>query len=107
MEAESLIELERCSQCGQPRWICQNDDPDIAFAIQVETCNAIRAKERAEKARSKRNKDAEVGVALGIEAYTYSQTPLDDFREPFYEQAQKDREKRASERPVRPREKPL
>lgn len=105
-EAEKLVELERCVQCGQPRYICQSTDPDIAFDIRTEVCNATQARDRAEKARNKGKKpeNIPVGVTLGADPYTYSQTPLDDLRESFYIQQAKERESKVALRPVRPRD---
>lgn len=106
-EAEVLVEMERCKQCMQPRYICQSDDPDIAFDIRVETCNATQARDKAEKSRNKGKKDAPVGVLLGTEPYSYSQTPLEMFRNSFYETQGVERAKKVELRPVRPRDKPL
>lgn len=105
-EAEVLVELERCKQCGQPRYVCQSDDPDIAFEIREEVCYATQARAKAEKTRNKGKKpeDVPAGVMLGTEPYTYSQTPLEELRNPFYEQKAKDREAKVELRPVIPRE---
>lgn len=105
-EAEVLVEMERCKQCGQPRYICQSEDSDIAFDIRVETCHATQAREKAEKARNKNRKEPEVGVVMGTEAYSLSRTDLEEFRQPFYEQTMKEREAKAELRPLIPREAP-
>lgn len=105
-EAEALVELERCGQCGQPRYICQSDDPDIAFDIRTETCNATQARAKAEKTRNKGKKPENIpaGVLLGTEPYTYSQRPLESLRDTYYEQQQKNYENKVEQRPVRPRD---
>lgn len=105
-EAEYRLEMERCPQCGQPRYICNNTDPDIGFDIRIEECHATQARTRAEKSREKQKKDS-TGIQLGADPFTYSQTPLDEFREPFYvDQMAKAAEKVAT-RPVIPRSEPL
>ncbi len=104
-EAEFIVESERCPQCGLLRYQCQSDDPDIAFQIRTETCNATRARAKAEKAMTKDGKkDAPVGTVLGADAYTYSKTPLEQLRVPFYEEQSKRQEALEKERPYRPRD---
>lgn len=98
-----LVEKERCGQCGEPRWVCQSDDPDIDFEIIVEECHATQARDRAEKSRNKGKKEAPAGIALGTEPYTYSRTPIDNLREAFYEQKTKERDEKLKTRPVIPR----
>ena len=41
-KAYQIMEAERCGQCGLPRWICYNDDSDILFDIEEDTCFAKR-----------------------------------------------------------------
>lgn len=105
-EAEVLVELERCGQCGQPRYVCQSEDPDVAFEIREEVCYATQARAKAEKTRNKGKKpeDIPAGVLLGTEPYTYSQTPLQELREPFYKNKEKERAEKVALRPVIPRD---
>ncbi len=104
-EAEFIVESERCPQCGQLRYICQSDDPDIGFQIRADECHATRARDKSEKARTKNGKkEAPAGVILGAEPFSYSRTPLDRLRIPFYEQQAKEREEQERQRPVRPRD---
>lgn len=95
--------MERCKQCGEPRWVCQSNDPDIGFDILVEECHATQARERAEKKRNKGKKEVPAGIALGTEPYTYSGAPLEDLRAPFYTEKQKEREEKLKLRPSIPR----
>lgn len=104
-EAEHMVESERCPQCGNLRYICQSDDPDIAFQIRKEECHATQAREREEKKQTRGGKkEAPSGVILGADPYTYSGTALDDLRIPFYETQVKQREQIEAARPVRPRD---
>lgn len=45
IEAYQILEDERCPECGQPTWICRNDDPNIQFEIKKDVCYAKRALE--------------------------------------------------------------
>lgn len=88
--------MERCGQCGQPRYVCQSDDPDIGFQLRVEECNATQVRARAEESREKKKKSA-AGISLSTEPYTHSGADLDAFRDPYYEAKLKEREAEAAE----------
>lgn len=103
-EAEQILELERCPQCGNPRYICQNEDPDVDFRVYDEVCHAMRKKAKYEE--SKKDKKGREGAIVGIEAYTHSDTPFDEFRGPFYRQKSEEREQIEESRVIRPREHP-
>jgi hypothetical protein len=104
-EAEYLVESERCQQCGQLKYICQSDDPDIGFSIRAEECHATQARARSEKQRTNNGKkEAPAGVILGTEPFTYSRTPLVELRIPYYESEAKRLDALEKERPFRPRD---
>lgn len=103
-KANGILEAERCGSCGRPKYVCQNDDSDIAFRVYEETCYATRA--RAKHEERKKDEKGREGVAVGVEPYTYSQTPLEDFRRPFYEREADRARKREAARPVIPRDSP-
>lgn len=105
-EAEFIVEMERCSQCGNPRYICQSDDADIDFRIFDEECNAMRKKAKYESQKAKKKGADRDGIVVGVEAYTHSNTDLVDFREPYYMEQMQLREQREKDRPTRPREAP-
>ena len=47
LEAYQILEDERCSECGNPVWLCRSDDPDITFKIEKSVCFAKRSFEEA------------------------------------------------------------
>lgn len=100
-----MLEVERCQQCGRPKWICQNDDTDIAVDLFPETCH-ITAQIRAEQRKAKPDDPATDGQMYNFEVYTRSDTPLIDFRDPFYKGKSKDHKFLASIRRKWPREHP-
>ncbi|MDF2698228.1 MAG: hypothetical protein K0S65_6611 [Labilithrix sp.] len=63
-------------------------------------------RKKANYEERKKDKDKRDGVIVGIEAFAHSDTPLEDFRAPFYEQKQAEREEVAATRIIRPREHP-
>lgn len=89
-EAYEIMTNERCSQCGYPRWICHNDDGDIGFAIDEDTCFAKRETERvdAEKSKGKKDYKPPLGTVAQPRALRYSGGPLGiETREAYYEKA--------------------
>lgn len=102
LEAYNILMRERCGQCQQPRYVCQNESNDIQFRVVEEQCASKVAQEvfeeRAAKARGSKGKK-DKGVALRIEAYSVSGKDLSEYRTPYYE-AQAAKLKATSEVPV-------
>ncbi len=96
--------MERCPQCGNPRYVCQNEDNDIAFRVYDETCYAMRRKAKYEE--GKKDDTKRQGVVVGIEPYTISDTPLSEFRSPHYKKKQKEHAAVVASRTIIPREAP-
>jgi hypothetical protein len=103
-KASAILDAERCGSCGRPKYVCQNVDNDIAFRVYEETCYATR--ERVKHEEKKKDAKDRAGVSVAVEPYTYSRTPLEDFRLPFYEREADRASKRDAARPVIPREGP-
>jgi len=45
LEAYQILEDEKCPECGQPTWICRNDDANLQFTVKKDVCYAKRAVE--------------------------------------------------------------
>jgi len=52
--AHKIMEKETCGLCGNPIWICRNEDNNIDFSIRVGTCHSKSKMEKSEASRSKR-----------------------------------------------------
>lgn len=106
--AKTILDGERCSQCGLPKYICQSDNPDLEYRMEKEVCNATKAKEKyedtEEKKRAKRKgKEAEkppAGEAVYPVPYMLSGADLGSLREPFWEEFNKKQEQIAATRPA-------
>ncbi len=72
---------ERCSQCGLPMYVCQNEDNEIQFRIEERQCAAIVAKSRYEELHKE---DKRAGISLIPEPYSTEGRDLTDYREPYY-----------------------
>ena len=86
-----MLEVERCQQCGRPKWICQNEDDDIVIDLRPETCQ-ITAQIRAAQRKEKPDDPATDGKMYSFDIFTRSETPLVEFRDAYY--AEKSKEQR-------------
>ena len=86
LEAYQVLEAERCSQCGQLKWICHNDDSDVGFKIHEDVCYAMREIEETDRENSKSKNYVKPAGAVAVpEPFRYSKKPFDwEFREAFY-----------------------
>lgn len=81
---------ELCSQCGMPRWMCDNDDNRIQFAARENHCAAMAVAEKAQDAiTSKKNAQKRFGVQIIPEPFLTEDAIADglefsDFRRPYY-----------------------
>jgi hypothetical protein len=73
IEALQILEDETCGHCGNPIWICRNDDAqNVGFKIKTSTCYANaemeRWREKQEKSGSSKKRHGELPYVV---AYTY------------------------------------
>jgi hypothetical protein len=85
VEALQILEDETCSECGNPIWVCRNEDASsIGFKVKTSTCFAKaeldRWQEREEKNKGKRKRH---GQSQYVVAYSYDDSPMPS-RKSFY-----------------------
>lgn len=85
LEAFQMLEDETCQECGNPVWVCRNEDAaNVGFKIKTSTCFAKaeleRWQEREEKNKTKRKR---FGQSQYVVAYTYDDSDLPS-RKSFY-----------------------
>lgn len=96
-EAYQIMEAERCGQCGLPRWICHNEDSDIWFDIDQDTCFAKRELEELQDRQPKDYK-APTGTQMKPTPMRFSKGEFDlVLREEFYMAEYKAREDNSAE----------
>jgi hypothetical protein len=86
IEAHQIVLNERCGQCGLPRWICHNEDPDMGFKAIQDTCFAMKEIEILDERKSS-NKDykAPKGTKTRPEPYLYGGGEISgEHREAYY-----------------------
>lgn len=83
MQAWEILEAERCSQCGLPKWLCHNDDPLLQVRVKEDKCWVKPEIDEHEKKRAD-DDDFRGGVAYP-EVYSRDEAPLERFRDTYYE----------------------
>lgn len=72
VEAMQMLEDETCSECGNPIWICRNENADnVGFKIKITKCFAKAELDKWREAEEKKKKKAKPGEMPYIVAYTY------------------------------------
>jgi hypothetical protein len=73
IEAMQILEEETCAECGNPIWICRNDNANnVGFKIKTATCYAkVEFEKWQEKQEGKKDSAKKYGQFPYIEAYTY------------------------------------
>lgn len=51
--AHKLMSNETCKMCGNPIWVCRNEDRNVDFSIRVGTCHSKQNLDKDEERRSK------------------------------------------------------
>lgn len=78
IEAMQILEDETCKDCGNPIWICRNEDAgNIGFKIKTATCFAKAELDRwQEKEDKKTSSKKKYGQYPYIVAYTYDNSEM-------------------------------
>jgi hypothetical protein len=78
IEAYQILQEETCGECGNPIWVCRNEEADwIGFKVQSTVCFA---KEEMDKWKAiqekKKNQKAKPGVINYPVAFSYDDRPM-------------------------------
>lgn len=78
VEAMQILQDETCNECGNPIWICRNEDAaNVGFKIKISKCYA---KAEMDKWQDKQSKNDSKKKAFGelpyTIAYTYDEGPM-------------------------------
>lgn len=92
LEAYQILQDETCDHCGNPIWICRNEEAsNVGFKVKTAKCFAKaeldKWQEQEEKKKSKKKSHGEYPYVV---AYTYDGSDMPS-RQSFYEDlAQRD-----------------
>lgn len=90
MLAYEGFKREQCPHCGNPRWLCGNDDPRLQVRKKVDAC---WVDQQVDDWRENPQNGEEDVKYIRPEMYSRDDTPLHKFREPYFEKkAQEARE---------------
>lgn len=87
-EAYCILQDERCSQCGMPRYICHNDSADLEFDIIEDDCRVMVVKDEHEENERKaggENYKPPVGTTLRPKPYLVSGGDPATLRDSYYD----------------------
>lgn len=90
LEAYQILEDERCPECGNPVWICRNEDSNIRFRVKKTICYAKRQLDehrtdlKGMKPMEKKKAREGWGLIEYPEAFTLDDSPLPTRKE-FYD----------------------
>jgi hypothetical protein len=72
VEAFQMLEDETCSECGNPIWICRNENADnVGFKIKITKCFAKAELDKWRESQEKKKAKPKPGEMPYIVAYTY------------------------------------
>lgn len=73
LEAYQILQEETCNECGNPIWICRNENAsNVGFKIKTSKCYAKAELEKWQEKEDKKNsKRKKYGESPYIIAYTY------------------------------------
>lgn len=78
VEALQILEDETCNECGQPIWICRNEEAsNVSFVVKTSKCFANAELEKwRDKEQNKKNAKKRYGEYPYIVAETYDGSDL-------------------------------
>lgn len=78
LEAYQMLQEETCNECGNPIWICRNEDANnVGFKVKITTCYAKAELDKwQEKQSKKENKRDSFGEIPYVVPYTYDDSPM-------------------------------
>jgi len=78
IEAMQILEEETCSECGNPIWVCRNENANnVGFKIKTATCYAkLEFDKWQELQEKKKDQKKKHGQFPYIEAYTYDESDM-------------------------------
>ncbi|MGK3946948.1 hypothetical protein ABK046_52350, partial [Streptomyces caeruleatus] len=71
VEALQILEDETCAECGNPIWVCRNDEaPNVGFKIKMTRCYAKAELDRWREKQDKKKAKPSPGEMPYIVSFT-------------------------------------
>jgi len=86
VEAMQMLEDETCAECGNPVWVCRNEEAsNVGFKVKITKCYGKAELDKwREKEEKKESSIKRYGEMPYIVAYTYDDSPMPT-RKSYYE----------------------
>lgn len=86
VEAMQILEDETCRECGNPIWICRNEDAShVGFKVKTSVCYAKAEMDKWQEAQEKKDsKRKNYGQLPYTISYSYDESPMPT-RRSYYE----------------------
>lgn len=86
LEAYQILQEETCQECGNPIWVCRNENAaNVGFKIKTAKCFAKAELDKwHEKENKKKTKKPQYGEYPYVVAYTYDGSEMPS-RRSYYE----------------------
>jgi hypothetical protein len=87
VEAMQMLEDETCNECGNPVWVCRNEEAsNVGFRIKITKCFAKAELDKWREAEEKKSSSKKhYGELPYIDTYTYDGSDLPT-RDSYYQQ---------------------
>jgi len=83
LEAYQILQDETCNECGNPIWVCRNEDANwIGFKVKTTKCYAKAEMDKWQEKQEKNTKK-KYGEIAYVVPYSYDDTPMPGRRD-FY-----------------------
>jgi hypothetical protein len=84
LEAYQMLQEETCNECGNPIWICRNEDANwIGFKVKTSKCFAKAEIEKWQEAQEKKSAKKDHGSMPYVIAFSYDERPMPSRRDFF------------------------
>lgn len=92
LEAYQILQDETCNECGNPVWVCRNEEAaNVGFKVKTAKCFAKAELDKwAEKEDKKKSKKKKYGEYPYVTPYTYDGSDFPSRRSYYESLAQQD-----------------
>lgn len=72
-----MLQEETCGECGNPIWVCRNEDASwIGFKVKTTKCFAKAEMDKWREAQEKKSKKQAPGVIPYVVPFSYDDRPM-------------------------------
>lgn len=77
LEAYQILQDETCNECGNPIWVCRNEDAsNVGFRVKTAKCFAKAELDKWQEVQEKKSAKKSYGEYPYVVAYTYDNSPM-------------------------------